>query len=357
MDNKWEPASPIISVIIPVYNVEKYIRKCLDSVIKQTITNIEIIIINDGSNDNSLKVCEEYKQKDGRIRLYSQDNIGLGITRNRGISYANGQYLYFVDSDDYLELNYLESLYNVAEKTKADIVQGESIMFFENGRDAILEGDYSKIGRYSINPETSEVFLRKIFFTHIYKHYAWNKLYKSSFVKSNKIFFGDNKRIFAEDTWFQLQTFHYSPNIAFASGSYYYYRQRETSIMHSEKKDLLKRQAIMVKDYLEFLNVNNGSKLEYKICSMIAMDVFTMEALNQINIGGDFLGYRNAMKNFNSYVEMKNSVSSFNKIKAYKLETKKFRRIYLRIISLLYKQNLGLLAEYVVWLTYKLTKG
>lgn len=348
---------PKVSVIIPVYNVEEYLCQCLDSVLRQTMEDLEIILLNDGSTDNSAEICKEYEEKDYRIKYFSHENKGLGETRNRGIDLAIGEYLFFVDSDDYLSCDYIETLYNSAVASGADIVQGESKMFFEDGRKDILESDLSKIENIIVDPEMSEDFFKTLFFTHIYKHYAWNKLYRTSFVKAHQIRFGDNKRIFAEDTWFQLQAFHYKPFIAFVSGSYYFYRQRATSIMHTVKKDLLKRQATMIDDYNIFLKRNQGSALESKVCGMIAMDVFTMEALNQILTDGNFSSYRTAIKSLRDFSAIKSCIISFNKNRAFDLEVKPFRKKYLRLVSNFYKCKLDLLAQLVVWWTYKVMRG
>ena len=96
-----------VSVIIPVYNTEKYLEECLKSVINQTLKVIEIICIDDGSTDNSPDILKEYSEKDGRIRIYSQTNKGQGAARNRGIDLAKGEYVYFIDSDDFMEINFL----------------------------------------------------------------------------------------------------------------------------------------------------------------------------------------------------------------------------------------------------------
>lgn len=346
-----------VSVIVPVYNVEKYLRQCLESIVNQTLQNIEILIFNDSSPDDSLKICKEYENRDDRVFVFSHDNKGLGETRNCGIETAKGEYLFFADSDDYLGKEYLETLYHKAKESIADIVQGESKMVFEDRDDEVLEGDYSTLSDVKIDSEKSYEFFKDLFFTHIYKHYAWNKLYRTSFVKKNGLRFGDNKKIFAEDTWFQIQSFHYNPNIAFCSGSYYYYRQRSTSIMHTPKKELLKRQGTMIEDYVNFLKKKKGSLLERQICSLISMDVFTMEALNQIDSGGDFCHYRKAIRDLRLYSAIYKSVCDFNKNKAGVLEANSFRRKYMKIVSFLYKYRLDFCAQLVVWITYKLTRG
>ena len=113
---------PLISIIIPVYNVEKYIRKCLDSVLNQTYKNIEIIIINDGSTDNTYSICIEYKKSDSRIKLFTQENSGQGVARNLGLQHAQGTYIGFVDGDDYIDPDMYEIMINQAEKLSAELV-------------------------------------------------------------------------------------------------------------------------------------------------------------------------------------------------------------------------------------------
>ena len=111
-----------VSVIIPVYNVEQYLNQCLDSVINQTLKDIEIICVDDGSTDNSFKMLEEYAQKDNRIKVIHQKNKGAAAARNEGLYIAQGKYLSFLDSDDFFEIDMLEQMYNCAEKYNTDIV-------------------------------------------------------------------------------------------------------------------------------------------------------------------------------------------------------------------------------------------
>lgn len=111
-----------VSVIIPVYNVEKYIKKCLDSLINQTLKEIEFIFVNDGTPDNSVKIIKEYQKKDKRIKLYEKANGGQASARNLGLKYAKGEYIAFIDSDDYVDLELYEKLYNRAKKDDLDIV-------------------------------------------------------------------------------------------------------------------------------------------------------------------------------------------------------------------------------------------
>lgn len=124
-------ANDLITVVVPVYNVEKYLGKCLNSLINQTYKNIEIILIDDGSTDNSGKICDQYKKKDSRIRVIHKQNGGLSDARNQGIEVAKGKYITFVDSDDYVELDYIEYLYNLIKKHNVNISFCKYIVHYE----------------------------------------------------------------------------------------------------------------------------------------------------------------------------------------------------------------------------------
>ena len=117
---------PKISIVVPVYNVQKYIRDCLESLVNQTFSDIEIIIVDDGSPDESYKVYGEFASKDSRIRIIKKENAGVSEARNTGISVANGEFLMFVDSDDWMELDGCETLYNAYLKTNADLIVSDA---------------------------------------------------------------------------------------------------------------------------------------------------------------------------------------------------------------------------------------
>ena len=114
--------NPVVSVIIPVYNVEKYLEECIDSVLAQTYQNIEIILVDDGSTDSSGLICDRYAEKNTNISVIHQKNSGLSAARNSGLNKANGDYIYFLDSDDYISADAIEKLFSIAENDKSDIV-------------------------------------------------------------------------------------------------------------------------------------------------------------------------------------------------------------------------------------------
>ena len=177
-----------ISVIIPVYNVEKYLRECLDSVINQTLTDIEIICINDGSTDSSLDILNEYAQKDERIQIINQENKGAGVARNTGIDVATGDYLSILDSDDIFEPNMLEKLYNKSIATNSDIVICRC-WNLDSKTNQLENIEYSLEKKY-IPPK--EVFNYKDIPKHIYGlciGWSWDKLYKREFVLKHNLRF------------------------------------------------------------------------------------------------------------------------------------------------------------------------
>lgn len=346
-----------VSVIVPVYNVEEFLPQCLDSILSQTLSNIEVIIVYDESKDNSLKICEDYAKRDSRIVLISLANAegtrtGLGESRNKGIEIAKGEYLGFVDSDDYIDANYYEVLYNAAKEKNADIVETETFIF-----DKINEGQkwsYDLLKDITVTPDTIEMFFRNYYFASIYKHYAWDKIYSREFIVNHNIRFGDNKKIRAEDTWFQLQAVFNYPKIVFAQGTHYRYRQRLSSLVHTAERDLVQRQGLMIKMYDQLLNTDlENREVEQRACSVISVEVLTMEALNQTHFGGNAKNFIEETKKISDQPVVIKCLESLYRTKAYELEPKRGRRAFLRVIGLLFSRGMYRAARYVVWVTYR----
>lgn len=164
----------LISIIIPVYNVEKYIEKCLESVINQTYNNIEIILIDDGSLDDSGKICDEYAKKDKRIVVIHKNNEGVSVARNVGIKKSKGKYVAFIDSDDYVEENYVEKLYITIDEKDMAIVGAKRI----NEKGKIIEKSSVIVQEYSQNEAIQQLLLEKI-----YGPELWGKLFKTEILK------------------------------------------------------------------------------------------------------------------------------------------------------------------------------
>ncbi|AMK15420.1 glycosyltransferase [Methanobrevibacter olleyae] len=220
---------PKISIVIPVYNVENYLEKCLNSVINQTLANIEIICINDGSTDNSLKILNQFANKDNRIKVFSFENAGLGPSRNRGIDRANGEYVAFLDSDDWLNLTFCEEIYKSASKNKADIVLFNAVEEYNDYKrkriyfSKKIINDDSFVFDFRWNPS----FILDSFFT------VWSKLHRTEFLKENNIRFPSS---LFEDMEFQVESYLKAKRICYNPNIFYHYRKENPkSIMNSLK--------------------------------------------------------------------------------------------------------------------------
>ena len=226
-----------ISVIVPVYNVEEYLEECLDSIINQTLEDIEIICVNDGSTDNSLKILEKYSQKDERIKIISQENQGLGATRNNGMEYAKGEYISFIDSDDYISKDAFKSLYDNAITNNSDIVLFSITHFFEDGTSYVTK---NKIEYTLKNQDFSQYIFNDIDVKNHILEYPWNsvsKLYKNEFLKKENIKFPIN--IAYEDVLFHVKVILKAKSISLVPKHYYKYRRSNTSsIMHDTSKTM-----------------------------------------------------------------------------------------------------------------------
>ena len=208
-----------VSIIIPIYNMEKYLRECLDSVVNQTLKDIEIICINDGSTDNSLTILREYQEKDNRIKIINQDNKGTGTARNNGIKISMGEYIGFVDPDDWISLDYYEKLYKIAVQKDLDIVCAKNRIEYISKTEQKL---------FKINNK----FLKKEL---ILRHISlWNKIFKKDFV--NKYNFENLTTKCSQDLPFTICSIISTNKIGIANTTYYY-RILNTSAYHKSSKN------------------------------------------------------------------------------------------------------------------------
>ena len=212
----------IISVIIPIYRVEKYLNKCVDSVLNQTHRNIQVILVDDGSPDNCPAICDEYAKKDRRVKVIHKKNGGLSDARNCGLQYAIGEYISFVDSDDYLDVRMLEILYNMVKEENCDLAIVGFKTFYENNQ---AEPRYSK----KTVILSKEQAVLELFKQNSFGNYAWNKLYKASLFKNIK--FTVCKKL--EDIGTAYKIIEQSSKIVYNSSKLYFYLQREGSILHN----------------------------------------------------------------------------------------------------------------------------
>ncbi len=218
---------PKVSVIIPVYNTDKYLSECLDSVINQTLRDIEIICIDDGSTDKSLEILNDYAAKDDRIKILTQEHKYAGVARNYGISIAKGEYIFFVDSDDYCKLSTLKSLYNKAEETFSDIVIARPFAYIEKTK---------KINKIKFSLETSYLNGKNVFsykdcyryFFQVFEAWPWDKLYKLDFIIKNNVKFESFRS--CEDVTFTFLACIFAKKITFIDNYLFYHRLHDKSM-------------------------------------------------------------------------------------------------------------------------------
>lgn len=242
-----------LSIIVPVYNVEKYLPKCLESLTNQTLKDIEIICVNDGSMDNSLAILKEFASKDSRIRIIDNQHQGVAKTRNTGIEQSTGEYIGFVDSDDYIDIDFFEKLYNSATKSNSDIAIA-SILKHKNFFN-IYNAKYTK-------EETAITIQDKIKLCEDKKHfffYAWNKIYHSGFIKENNIKFSEGQ--IYEDVMFAIKALYYSNKIISVYGTKYHYIEHENSLTKYKDKTGEKEHDL-IKAYSELQEFCNSKNIE-----------------------------------------------------------------------------------------------
>ncbi len=229
-----------ISVIVPVFNGERTLKRCVDSLLAQSLSDFELVLIDDGSTDNSGAICEEYSKRDERVRYVKKENGGPSSVRNLGIKEAAGEYIAFADSDDYMDEGALDFMYKKAKETGADMVicgcfiELQKTVRINNCEEMILEGEYGE----KIIPLKSKDLLDA----------PWNKLYNTEFLRKTKVTMPEGE-IF-EDTAFHLELLEHSPKIAVYSECFYHYVQNLGSITkkyNPEKLPLLKKRAIQLK--------------------------------------------------------------------------------------------------------------
>lgn len=214
----------LVSIIIPVYNTEEYLEKCLDSAINQTFKDIEIIIINDGSIDNSYEICQKYKRIDPRIRLFTQENRGQGFARNFGIMQSKSDFIYFLDSDDYIEYNTIEQLYNEAIENKSDIVIGGWEKVNEVSNQVIKINPIIDIDLLNSKNKVSYIFSFQ--FTYV----ACGILINKEIFLDNFLFFPN---YFHEDLYLMPKILYFAKKISYIDNKFYKWLERKDSTSNS----------------------------------------------------------------------------------------------------------------------------
>lgn len=233
-----------VSIIVPVYNVESVIDRCLKSLINQTLNDIEIIVVNDGSPDNSQSIIDKYVKKDKRIKSFIKENGGLSDARNYGLDKANGEYIMFVDSDDYIDSFACEKLYCEATKSKVDILVGN----YYDVRNGIIEPNICRCTETVLN---GVEFIKEYFSQKNVSLMSWLLFCKRNFLINNKLKF--LKGVFHEDEEFTPRAMLKANKIKFLDYKFYYYVYNNNSITKKKDKSKNITDIYMISDRLENL--------------------------------------------------------------------------------------------------------
>lgn len=288
--------APLVTVVVPIFNVSEYVEECLISVLNQTYRNLEILCVDDCGTDNSIEIVQKY-QTDSRLKIIkNQRNLGLGASRNEGVNQALGEYVFFLDSDDFIKNDTIKTLVELALQSDADIAFSGATAFLHqnNPSNTYSTPEEKKLSTYienlnqSLNIKPIEITVSSEKFLYALKQIpcvAWGKLYKTSFLRRNRIEFVKDK-VLHEDNGYHIKCMSCAPKVATVSECKYQYRIRPKSIMWNAANDERKRLEhlkLSLNDALNFLCIQKKS-IEY---SNIVKDVYW----NMYALKNSFLTY------------------------------------------------------------------
>lgn len=289
----------LISVIVPIYNVEKYLTKCIESIINQTYKNLEIILVDDGSPDNCPIICDEYAKKDSRIKVIHKKNGGLSDARNVGLNIAAGEYIMFIDSDDFVEIDMMESMMNNMINSNVDLVVCNIKYIYDNSEKVKYNQEDKILDKY----EAMQEYIKD----GIVQAVAWNKLYKRNLINGMRYKVGKIN----EDEFFTYKIVDRTNKIYYNSKPFYNYVQRNTSIMGSYS---IKRLDAVEASYerLNFIKERYPELYVEEKKNFINLCIFNYEMiLKNINIDCDKNG-RNILKYYINKIKFKkNELSTY----------------------------------------------
>lgn len=321
MDDKKEK---LVSVIVPVYNAEKYLEEAVESVRQQTYKAWELILVENGSVDQSLELCLAYEKKDPRIRMICERQRGIAAARNRGMKEARGERLLFLDSDDYLaDPETIERLACKMEKTGADIVVGNYARLW-NGRilpaaDCLFLQDFGK--------DPAE-FRFQGFFAAGMLSYVWGKLYRRGFLEEQKLRFGEYA--YAEDKMFSMQCYAGNPEYAFVRENGYIYRKNEASVSYQYQEDSVKCWLQIAHDLQDFLGKNGKTKYEDLVRYTIFFAAFFDAKMEYVRHGRSLKAVMWTLKRYGRDPLARQSFQAFAFEKGFKRPKQKMWSIMIR---------------------------
>lgn len=260
--NCSETSAPKVSILVPIYNVEKYLRECLNSLVNQTLKDIEIICINDGSTDASNSILEEFSKRDERIVVINKENTGYGNSMNLGLKQAKGEYIGIVESDDFCENNMFDELYLISKENNLEVIRSDYYCYWSKNNENRRSGRISKTLDNKITNAKSNLCLLKM------QPAIWSGLYKKSFLEDNNILFLESDGASYQDTGFFLKVMMCADKVMFTTKPYIHYRQDNINSSVKSKKKIfcicdeydeveryLKNRSDLAEIFMEYLNV------------------------------------------------------------------------------------------------------
>lgn len=268
--------NPKISIIVPVYNAEKYLHRCIDSILNQTFTDFEVLLINDGSTDSSGSICDEYAKKDSRVRVFHKENGGVSSARQLGIEHCKGEYSIHIDSDDWIEPEMLELLIDEVKSQDVDIVCFD---YFKDSKSISIQVRNKPTG-------TTGYSLYKDLMLHNLPGSCCNKMIKHSLYTQNNIKFPQGIN-FGEDWYVNVLTSYYSKKISYVNKALYHYVQNDDSIIHNLSKQCFINRFYAVDKVSSQLNLNKLDPYYLHYCFVLKIEcynskLFSLEELNKL---------------------------------------------------------------------------
>ena len=321
----------LISIIVPIYNVESYLDECIESIIHQTYENLEIILVNDGSTDKSEIICEKYRNNDNRIKYLYKDNGGSGSARNLGLSMVHGNYVSFVDSDDFIELNMIEKLYSIIKSNDADIAFCTHERYGDINHPPTTDGSIKK---YDIENYLLEFSLGGKVATPS----AWQKLYKSTLIANIKFPEGT----YSEDLIWTAKVIINSHKIVFLNEALYHYRIREHSITSGENTTSAVKEQVITQHLRQMLETSEYIKSKgYDIASeVVKVSYIIMAANSYCNI------LKNQIRELKKYLPQLLKISNLSQ----NIKIDLIKRIDKRKAFKISVLNKGIKFYYILWL-------
>ncbi len=263
--------TPLISVVVPIYKVENYLRRCVDSILAQTYQNMEIILVNDGSPDNSLAICREYARADKRVHVVDKQNGGLGSARNAGIAIMKGEYVLFIDSDDYISPHMAEKLYTLIEEHDADISVCRFCRFYED------QAPQPK-GEVEITTLSGADALREMFYPDRIRWGAWNKMYRASLFDGVRYAEG----VYSEDMATTYLLYEKCDRIVCTTEELYYYFINRNGIMKSKPTKRYADEMVIIETMIDYFQKNHPERVRdaQAFCGKLAPNALVMLVAN-----------------------------------------------------------------------------